>query len=139
MTDRYKIKHLPFEILVMINKEVVSLTNEQHSYTHDDEQGMRRLLVEVEKTANDEERDESIIQKVSLLIFRTASGQYFYEGNKRTALVAAQSFLDANKYAIDMKDKDLEKVVDKASIGQADLSKVTQSIRRLIRNVQGRT
>ncbi|HZY94101.1 MAG TPA: Fic family protein [Candidatus Bathyarchaeia archaeon] len=123
----------------MINKEVVSLTNEQHSYTHDDEQGMRRLLVEVEKTANDEERDESIIQKVSLLIFRTASGQYFYEGNKRTALVAAQSFLDANKYAIDMKDKDLEKVVDKASIGQADLSKVTQSIRRLIRNVQGRT
>ncbi len=135
MSDQDEIRYFDVKTLVQINAEVVSLTGDKHEHTKGDERKLRQLLTEVEKTANDQERNESIIQKVSLLIFRVANGQHFHEGNKRTALVAAESFLKANGYTIDMKDKDLVQLVDKAGIGQASLSEVSKIIRGLIRNV----
>ncbi len=136
---RDQIRLFDFQILVQINKEVVSLTGDIHEYTSEDERKLRQLLSEVQETANTEERNESIIQKVSLLIFGLVSGQHFHEGNKRTALTAGESFLRANGYSIDISSKELVQVVDKASIGQAGLSEVIGIIRRLIRNVRGRT
>src|SRR5713101_9856020 len=135
LRDQDKILYFDFKTLVQINAEVVSLTGDKHEYTKEDERKLRQLLTEVEETSNDRDRNESIIQKVSLLIFGLANGQHFHEGNKRTALVAAESFLKANRYTIDMKDKGLLQVVDKAGIGQASLSKVSKIIARLIRNV----
>ncbi len=105
MSDQDEIRYFDVKTLVQINAEVVSLTGDKHEYTKGDERKLRQLLTEVEKTANDQERNESIIQKVSLLIFRVANGQHFHEGSKRTALVAAESFLKANGYTIDIKDK----------------------------------
>ena len=134
MTEE-KIRYLPFEILVRINREVVSLTKERHHSSEDDERSIRQLLVEVEETANDVGRSESIIQKASLLIFRIARGQYFYEGNKRTALVALQSFLAGNGFTMEIRDKDLTKIIDEVGIGHGSLSKVSQVVRRLIRIV----
>ncbi len=121
--------------MVQINAEVVSLTGDKHEYTVEDERKLKRLLTDIEGTANDQERNESIIQKGSLLIFKIANGQHFHEGNKRTAFVAAETFLKANGYTIDMQNKDLLQVVDKASLGQAGLSEVSKIVRRLIRNV----
>ncbi len=135
MNDQDKVRYFDVKTLVKINAEVVSLTGDKHEYTKEDERKLRRLLNEVEETGNEEERNESIIRKVSLLIFGVANGQYFHEGNKRTALVAAETFLKGNGYTMDMKDKDLVQAVDKAGIGQATLSQVSTVIRRLIRNV----
>ncbi len=123
------------EALVTINKRVVSLTKDKHEYMEEDVRSLRALLAAVENRANEEERVESLIQKASLLIFRIARGQHFHEGNKRTALVAAESFLKVNGYTIDMQNQDLLDIVDTASVGQASLSKVDTIIRRLIRNV----
>ena len=134
-SKKNRIRLFDFQTLVNINKEVVSLTGDKHEYTREDERELRQLLTEVQETANAEERRESIIQKVSLLIFRLASGQHFHEGNKRTALTAGESFLRANGYTIEISDKELVQVVDKAGIGQAGLSEVREIVRRLIRNV----
>ncbi len=135
LNDQSKIRYFDVKTLVRINAEVVSLTGDKHEYTKEDERKLRRLLDEVEETANDQERNESIIRKVSLLIFGVAHGQHFHEGNKRTALVAAEAFLKGNGYTIEIKDKDLVQAVDKAGIGQASLSKVSSIVRRLIRIV----
>jgi prophage maintenance system killer protein len=67
-------------------------------------------------------------------MFRIARGQYFHEGNKRTALAAGLSFLKANEYTMDITNEDLVKVLDEASVGKASLSKLNSVIRRLIRN-----
>jgi len=134
-SKKNRIRLFDFQTLVNINKEVVSLTGDKHEYTREDERELRRLLTEVQETANAGERKESIIQKVSFLIFRLASGQHFHEGNKRTALTAGESFLRANGYTIEISDKELVQVVDKAGIGQAGLSEVREIVRRLIRNV----
>ena len=42
--------------------------------------------------------------------------------------------MKANRYTIDITDKDLVRVVDEAGIGQADLSKLNRVIRALIKN-----
>ncbi len=134
MRDQRKIRHLEFETLAKINEEVVVLTGERHSYTKDDEQNIRGLLAEVKNAANEGERSECVIQKVSLLVFRIASGQHFHEGNKRSALVAGQTFLKANGYMMNIQNKDLVRVVDEAGVGKADLSKLNTVIRALIKN-----
>ncbi len=135
MPEPDRIRHLDLETLVRINKRIVSLTRDKHEYTEEDKRSLRDLLAAVENTANEEERVESLIRKASLLVLRIASGQHFHEGNKRTALVAAESFLKVNGYTIDIQDSDIVDIVDKASIGQASLSKVDMISRRLIRNV----
>ncbi len=111
------------------------LHSDEHAYTKDDEQKIRRLLSNVRKIANDEEPAESIIQKTSLLIFQIARGQHFHEGNKRTALAVAESFLKFNGYTMNMEDRALLDVVYKAGIGQAGLSNVRDIVGQLIRGV----
>ncbi len=124
-----------FESIVRINKRVVLLTKDEHAFTEHDEQGLRRLLVEVEDVANDLKVGESMVEKVSLLIYGIAGGQHFHEGNKRTALVTAKIFLKANRYVMNTRDKSLLAVVDKVAVGQAHLSNVRDIIRQLIRSV----
>src|SRR3989304_1474787 len=134
-SKKNRIRLFDFQTLVNINKEVVSLTGDEHEYAREDERELRQLLTEVQETANAGERKESIIQKVSLLIFRLASGQHFHEGNKRTALTAGESFLRANGYTIEISDKELVQVVDKAGIGQAGLRGISERVRKVIRQV----
>ena len=129
------IRYLEFLTLAMINREVVSLTNELHEYTGEDEKRLKALVNEVEQRANSEEFNEAIIQKGSLLMYRIATGQHFHEGNKRTALVAGSAFLQMNGHSIDMKDSRLVSVIDKAGIAKASLNDVYEVVKKLIRNV----
>ena len=134
-TKRRRIRYPDFQAITKINRKVVSLTSDEHAYTKEDEQKVRRLLSNVRKTANDEELSEAIIQKTSLLIFQIAGGQHFHEGNKRTALAAAEAFLKFNGHTMNMGDRALLDVVYKAGIGKAGLSNVKDIVRRLIRSV----
>ena len=79
--------------------------------------------------------EEAIVQKVSLLMHKLATGQHFHEGNKRTALVAGAAFLKVNGYTIDIRDAELVGLMDKAGISGATLIEVREGIRRLIRRV----
>ncbi|MDV3294164.1 MAG: Fic family protein [Nitrososphaerales archaeon] len=129
------VRHMNFDALILINREVVSLTGEKHEYTEEDERRIRSLLMDVEQLGVRGEYREEILAKVSLLIFRIASGQYFHEGNKRTALVAGLAFLQMNGYTLDIKDTDLVSVIDRAGISTATLNDVQAVLRRLVRDV----
>jgi death-on-curing protein len=125
---------MDFDTLVLVNKEVVSLTKERHEYTEEDEKKIRSLLKDVELLKAGASHKEEILAKASLLMFRIASGQYFHEGNKRTALVAGLAFLRMNGCTLNIKNEDLVAVVDRAGISTATLSDVHATLRRLIKN-----
>lgn len=129
------VHHIDFDALILINKEVVSLTKEKHEYTEEDERRIRSLLKDVEQLGVEADFEEEILGKASLLIFKIASGQYFHEGNKRTALVAGLAFLQMNGYTLDIKNADLVGVVDRAGISTATLNDVQAALRRLNRSV----
>lgn len=134
-TNQKKIRYFDVQTLIGINAKVVLLTREDHRFTKDDKQRMRKLLIIVRKKYNRLARNESIIGKASFLMFGIASGQHFHEGNKRTAVTAGETFLKANGCSIDIKDNELVDALDKASVGKASLSKLSEIMRRLIRDV----
>ena len=68
-------------------------------------------------------------------MFRIATGQHFHEGNKRTSLVAGLAFLNMNGYTMDIRDKDLVAVIDRAGIAAASFNELHDAIKRLVRNV----
>ena len=113
---------------------MVSLTGEEHRYEHEDERRARSLLEQIENL-NAASRREEILQEASLLVFGLASGQYFHEGNKRTALVAGLAFLELNGSTMDVKDPALVSVVDRAGISTATLNEVRDIMNSLIKDV----
>jgi death-on-curing family protein len=115
------IHHMDFETLLEVNRDVVALTGEAHSYAPADGQKLSNLIKEVEMRADNQEFKEAVAEKAALLIFRVASGQYFHAGNQRTALVAGLAFLAKNGYSLNLQDEELVSTVDKAGIAAADL------------------
>jgi len=129
------VHHLDFDALVLINKEVVSLTGEEHQFNGEDARGMKSLLRDVEEAGAGEDLEETLLAKASLLMFRIASGQHFHEGNKRTALVAGIAFLQMNGRAVDIRDEGLVGVIDRAGVGRATLNDLTAKLRSLVKHV----
>jgi len=128
------IRNLDFPTLTLINKEVVLLTGERHEFDEEDERRIKSLADEVAGTYNEEEFEEALVRKTSLLVYRIASGQHFHEGNKRTALVAASAFLRMNGRSLDMKDQTLVTAVDRAGVATATLNELEKTIRKLIKD-----
>ena len=115
------VHHMDFESLLNVNREVVALTREKHEYSDADGLKMRDLLREVDLRADNQDFEEAVPEKASLLVFKIASGQYFRAGNKRTALVAGQIFLLKNGYSIDITNAELVSMVDRAGVAAATL------------------
>lgn len=128
------IQHVDFFTLVLINKEVVSLTGEKHEHDEEDDRRLNSLVREVEDSYNQESLEEALVRKASLLAFRLATGQHFHEGNKRTALVATLAFLRMNSHSIDIKDRALVEVIDRAGMAGAKLNELEAIIGQLIEN-----
>jgi prophage maintenance system killer protein len=129
---RKTIHHVDFETLTGLNRQVVALTKEPHEYSSADGKKLRNLVKEVEQRANDQEYDQAMAEKASLLVYDVARGQYFHAGNKRTALVAGLAFLTKNGFAMDIENAELVATVDKAGIAAADLDDVYAVIQGLI-------
>jgi len=129
------IRYLDFDTLVLINKQVVSLTEERHEYEEEDERRMKTLLRSVKELDAGKGGNQVVISKAAYLIFRIASGQNFHEGNKRTALVAGLAFLKMNGYTLDIKDAGLVSVVDKAGVASATLKEVKAVLLKLVKHV----
>lgn len=116
--------YMDFDALASVNKAVVALTKESHEFSVADGEKLSALIQEVEQRADNQEFEEAVAEKASLLVFKLASGQYFHAGNKRTALVAGFTFLIKNGYRLDIKSPDLVSAVDKAGMGSATLDDV---------------
>ena len=118
--------------LMTINRQVVALTKEPHRYSEADGKKLVALLDEVSSRAENQDFDESVYEKASLLVFGVASGQHFGAGNKRTALVAGLVFLRKNGYEISLDDPSFVAVVDKVGIAASNLDDLYGVMRRLI-------
>ncbi|MDG6980863.1 MAG: hypothetical protein JRN51_07080 [Nitrososphaerota archaeon] len=126
------VHHLDLDTLVHVNKSVVALSGETHSYSESDGKKMSALVKEVEGRADNAAPDESIPDKAALLMFKVASGQYFHAGNKRTSLVSGAVFLAKNGYSLKLNDISLVDVVDRAGMGAASLDDVYAVVRGLL-------
>ena len=115
------VHHMDFDALANVNKAVVSLTGEPHGYADADKRKLSSLIEEVEHRADNQDFEEAVPEKASLLIFKVATGQYFRAGNKRTALVAGLAFLLKNGYTIDITNSELVSTVDRVGIAAASL------------------
>jgi len=126
------IHHMDFDTLLLVNKEVASLTGEPYEYSKADGRKLAGLIKEVEQRADNQDFDEAVAEKAALLVFKVASGQYFRSGNKRTALVAGLVFLVKNGYTLDLENAELVTTVDKAGIAAADLDDLYGVMRELV-------
>lgn len=126
------IHHMDLETLVSVNKEVVALTKEKHEFSPADGRKLRSLVKEVEQRADNQEFEEAVTEKATLLVYDIARGQYFHAGNKRTALVAGLAFLLKNGHSADIESREFVATVDKAGIAAADLDDLYAVVRGLI-------
>jgi prophage maintenance system killer protein len=129
---RKTIHHMDFETLTSVNKEVVALTKEKHEYSPADGRKLRNLVKDVELRADNQDFEEAVADKASLLVYDIARGQYFHAGNKRTALVAGLAFLHKNAHDMDIEDDEFVATVDKVGIAAADLDDVYAVVKGLI-------
>jgi prophage maintenance system killer protein len=118
---RKTIHYMDLETLVEVNKGVVALTHEPHGLSPADSQKLSELVKQVEQRADNQDFDQALTEKASLLIYEIARGQFFRTGNRRTALVAGLVFLLKNGYTLDVENAELVGAVDKAGIAAADL------------------
>jgi prophage maintenance system killer protein len=126
------IHHMDFPTLVAVNKEVVLLTREPHEYTPADGEKLEELIGEVASRADNQDFEEAVPEKASLLVFKIASGQHFHAGNKRTALVAGLIFLNKNGFKLKINDPEFVSVVDKVGMAAASLDDLNAVMRRLL-------
>ena len=129
---RRKVHHMDFDEVVGVNREVVALTGEPCDYSTADGKKLADLVKEVELRADNQEFEDAVTDKAALLVFKTASGQYFRAGNKRTALVLGLVFLRKNGYTVNIQDAEFVSAVDKAGMGAAGLDELYGIVRRMI-------
>ena len=127
------VHHMDFEAVVGVNREVVALTGEPCEYSTADGKKLSDLVKEVELRADNQEFEDAVTDKAALLVFKTASGQYFRAGNKRTALVLGLVFLRKNGHTVNIQDTEFVSAVDKAGMGAAGLDELYGIVRRLIK------
>jgi len=112
------------------------LTKEKHEYASADGRKLKSLVKEVEQRADNQEFEEAVAEKATLLVYDIARGQYFHAGNKRTALVAGLAFLTKNGHSIDIENEEFVSAVDKAGIAAADLDYLYAVVRGLVTKVK---
>ncbi|HEV2137468.1 MAG TPA: Fic family protein [Nitrososphaerales archaeon] len=127
------VHHVDFEAVVGVNREVVALTGEPCEYSTADGKKLSELVKEVELRADNQEFQDAVTDKASLLVFKTATGQHFRAGNKRTALVLGLVFLRKNGYTVNIQDTEFVSAVDKAGMGAAGLDELYSIVRRMIK------
>lgn len=118
------VHHMDMASLVAVNREVVQQTSEPNEFSKADGKQLELLLRDVESRADNQEFEQAIPEKASLLVYKLASGQHFKAGNKRTALVAGLVFLLKNGYKIGIDDHRFVSVVDRAGMAGASLDDV---------------
>lgn len=69
---------------------------------------------------------ESIFEMAAAYLFHIARNHAFMDGNKRTALMCAYTFLDQNGYEIIADDDELEELTMRTARGEADKAEIAR-------------
>ena len=125
------VHHPEFDDIAEMNKAVVALTREPSEYTPADKLKLDELVAEVAQRAENQEFEDAVPEKASLLIYKLACGQYFKAGNKRTALVAGHVFMRKNGFKLDIRNRSLVGTVDRVGVGASTLEDVYETVEGL--------
>ena len=88
--------YLKKSTLLKVHENEINLTKGVHGLRN--EAGLDAAIDQPKATFGGEDLYPSIFMKASVLCFSIAEGQLFVDGNKRTALISALTFLDINGY-----------------------------------------
>ena len=85
-----------------------------------DDGGLESALARPQSTFGGEDLYPSLSGKAAVLFHSLASNHPFIDGNKRTAVMAAEIFLRVNGYTLSASDDDLEDLTMRVAKGELD-------------------
>lgn len=101
--------YLSFEEVVEINKIVIELSGGNHQLTNENLLESAVIRPQMEGVRNPYYKN--IYEKTAAIFESLLLNHCFLDGNKRTALAAAESFLHINGYGFDFADDEAEKFI----------------------------
>ena len=75
----------------------------------------------------------TVAEKAAVLAWTIINGHVFHDGNKRTGLIAALTFLDINDIAIEAEEPEFEKLTMAVARGESDKDAIAEFFRQHIR------
>ncbi len=76
---------------------------------------------------------EGLTRKTAILLFGIVAKHPFVDGNKRTGLIAAETFLRLNERKIEATDKDIWIKLHKISQGEMNISQITNWLNKVVK------
>lgn len=102
-TDHIRVE---YDDLVAYNKRAEKMMfKEEYMYGPKDEEGLDCLVKQVEQGGFGVDYYPTILNRATYYWYAIATKQMFYNGNKRTALTTAITYLENNGYEFEIKDK----------------------------------
>lgn len=95
-------------------------------------------LYEPKQTFDKKELYSTILMKASCYLRSFAMNHPFFDGNKRTALLATITFLEKNGYEVKADNEKLFKLVEKVVKGKLSISSIERRLKKFVKPVQNR-
>ena len=95
-------------------------------------------LYEPKQTFDKKELYSTILMKASCYLRSFAMNHPFFDGNRRTALLATITFLEKNGYEVKADNEKLFKLVEKVVKGKLSISSIERRLKKFVKPVQNR-
>ena len=95
-------------------------------------------LYEPKQTFDKEELYSTILMKASCYLRSFAMSHPFFDGNKRTALLATITFLEQNGYKVTADNEKLFKLVEKVVKGKLSVTSIERRLKKFVKLEQNR-
>ena len=95
-------------------------------------------LYEPKQTFDKNELYSTILMKASCYLRSFAMNHPFFDGNKRTALLATITFLEQNGYEVTADNEKLYKMVEKVVKGKLSITSIERRLKKFVKPVQNR-
>ncbi|MBI5347527.1 MAG: type II toxin-antitoxin system death-on-curing family toxin [Candidatus Aenigmarchaeota archaeon] len=116
--------YLETEEIVKIHNEIIEKSG---GYTGIINYGNLDFVVSQMKTT------EGLTRKTAILLFGIVAKHPFVDGNKRTGLISAETFLRLNGRKVKATDKDIWVKLHKISQGEMNISQITNWLEKTVK------
>lgn len=95
-------------------------------------------LYEPKQTFGKQDLYSTVLLKASCYLRSFARNHPFYDGNKRTALLATITFLEKNGYEVVADNEKLFKLVEKVVKGRLSVTSIERRLKKFVKPVENR-
>lgn len=95
-------------------------------------------LYEPRQTFDKKELYSTILMKASCYLRSFAMNHPFFDGNKRTALLATITFLEKNGYEVTADNEKMFKLVEKVVKGKLSIASIERRLKKFVKPIQNR-